>query len=262
MNSNISKKTSSYLSQIIYRINLISSYQDLTQKLSEYLDSLISYDSFFIVRVAEQPDHSLSDYDLVTDKLYSAADEDGLGNIHSRDYWTKYLQAPWSSVYRISAVEDRTTWERSFLYNHYYKPLELYDSLQAVFTHNTIKLGAICLYRRKSSGNFTDSDIRMMELLKPHIELKLFRLLNREKGFTLEPDPLAPRFVFSNTNAQQYGLTRREEEITRRLLLGETDAQLYKQLCITKSTLDKHIHNIYKKTGARSRITLFQLFKT
>ena len=54
MNSNISKKTSSYLSQIIYRINLISSYQDLTQKLSEYLDSLISYDSFFIVRVAGQ----------------------------------------------------------------------------------------------------------------------------------------------------------------------------------------------------------------
>ena len=262
MNSTISKKTSAYLSQIIYRVNLSFSYTDLAHKLAEYLDSLILYDSFFSVRVTEQPDHSLLTHDLIPEKAFPAEDENSLANIHSRDYWTKYLQAPWSSVYRVSNIEDRTEWEHSFLYKHYYKPQGLYDSLQAVLTHNQFKLGAICLYRRKSSGIYTDRDVRIMELLKPHIELKLFRLLNREKGFTLEPDPLAPHFVFSSTNVQQYGLTRREEEITRRLLLGETDAQLCKQLCITKSTLDKHIHNIYKKTGARSRITLFQRFKT
>ena len=56
-------------------------------------------------------------------------------------------------------------------------------------------------------------------------------------------------------------MTRREEEIINMMLNGASDPVICDELCITKSTFEKHIHNIYRKTGTKNRVSLFGIFR-
>jgi len=118
----------------------------------------------------------------------------------------------------------------------------------------------IGLYRTKKDGDFTEKEMFFLELLKIHIELKLYRLVTRYRGF--KADPTAPGFAAPKAMINEFGLTRREEEIINMLLNGAADPAVIEELCITRSTFEKHIHNIYKKTGAKNRVSLFGIFRS
>ncbi|MBR3756745.1 MAG: helix-turn-helix transcriptional regulator [Firmicutes bacterium] len=57
-------------------------------------------------------------------------------------------------------------------------------------------------------------------------------------------------------------LTKRESEILGLILRGRKNDEIIEQLCISKSTLKKHLQNIYKKTGVFNRIQLLTLSDT
>ena len=48
-------------------------------------------------------------------------------------------------------------------------------------------------------------------------------------------------------------LTRREQEVLRRIALGETDAAIGRMLGIAPKTASKHVENILRKLGVESR---------
>jgi DNA-binding CsgD family transcriptional regulator len=50
-----------------------------------------------------------------------------------------------------------------------------------------------------------------------------------------------------------YGLTRREEQITRLVLRGRSTAEIATDLAISPHTLQEHLKHIFDKTGVRSR---------
>jgi DNA-binding CsgD family transcriptional regulator len=50
-----------------------------------------------------------------------------------------------------------------------------------------------------------------------------------------------------------YGLTEREQEISRLVLTGDSTAQIAKALHISAHTVQQHFQNIFDKTGVRSR---------
>ena len=58
--------------------------------------------------------------------------------------------------------------------------------------------------------------------------------------------------------AQQYGLTHREETVLSLLMQGKEHPEICDTLKISENTLKKHILNIYRKTGIRSRVQLFK----
>ncbi len=58
-----------------------------------------------------------------------------------------------------------------------------------------------------------------------------------------------------------YGLTKREEQLTRLLLHGLSTREVATQLCIAETTVQQHLKAIFEKTGVRSRRELAaQLF--
>ena len=61
--------------------------------------------------------------------------------------------------------------------------------------------------------------------------------------------------------ASKWQLTNREFEITRAILKGDSNKEIASDLNISFSTVKNHIYNIYRKTGARSRIDLANLFR-
>jgi DNA-binding CsgD family transcriptional regulator len=50
-----------------------------------------------------------------------------------------------------------------------------------------------------------------------------------------------------------YGLTEREQEVTRHVLRGDSTGQIAERLSISTHTVQQHIKNIFEKTGVRSR---------
>jgi DNA-binding NarL/FixJ family response regulator len=55
------------------------------------------------------------------------------------------------------------------------------------------------------------------------------------------------------------GLTNRELDVVRMVLLGLRNAEMAAKLCVSQSTVQSHLHHIYEKLGVDSRIGLLLL---
>ena len=256
---NLTMKESSYISQIIYRINLCDSFGDLSRILLSQIRTVIPYSKAMALKVTSKGGKYIYEEPFFVGLENEEFDETKFVEGTYRSIWWEYLEAPWSSVFRATDSREEEEWVQSALYREIYKPQKLYYALQSTFVRNDVKLGMIGLYRRKEDGDFTEKEMFFLELLKVHIELKLFRLVTRYRGFKVDPN--APGFSVPKALINDYSLTRREEEIINMMLNGATDPVIRDDLCITKSTFEKHIHNIYKKTGTKNRVGLFNLFR-
>lgn len=93
--------------------------------------------------------------------------------------------------------------------------------------------------------------------------------------FTLTEAPSAPEIVPAAPEAlptlspeeamermsERYELTAREAEVLQKLLLTEDELQpIADSLFISRRVLGRHISSIYQKTGAKSRVGLYQIY--
>lgn len=61
---------------------------------------------------------------------------------------------------------------------------------------------------------------------------------------------------------QEYGISKREQDIVRLICEGQTNREIAAALFITANTVRDHTSNIYRKTGVRNRTQLASLFNT
>lgn len=158
-------------------------------------------------------------------------------------------------VYRDSDILPEVDRINSRLFKEIYAKQGIYWGLRAYLSYNDMLLGNISLFSSKESGDFSNLDINLLRLMEPHISLRLYQLLQKENSTAPTKDDIAQ--VIST----QFDLTPRETEIISLLMGGMEDTDITKFLCISPSTLKKHVYNIYRKTHVSNRIQLYNLIK-
>jgi two-component system nitrate/nitrite response regulator NarL len=64
------------------------------------------------------------------------------------------------------------------------------------------------------------------------------------------------RFAAARRQTQMFGLTRREQEIVRAVIDGDTNKEIARRFEISENTVKRHLMHIFNKVGASSRIEL------
>lgn len=104
-------------------------------------------------------------------------------------------------------------------------------------------LGSLNLNRKLV--DFSDMEVFILEVLEPHITERLtqHRLSDgSQRDFE--------KFL------QDHSITAREGEVLSCLLQGKSNGEISEDLCISPATTRKHLENLYKKAGAKSRLEL------
>ena len=142
-------------------------------------------------------------------------------------------------------VRTQTEW-----YKQIYVKQGIHYALRAVLVYNQQAVGEIDLFRPKSDPDFSDTDIRVLDILAPHVAQRLWKLIVIDQTHNVARG-------LSSSFFDKFGLTPREGEVISAIATGEPDREIARKLCISASTLKKHIHNAYRKIGVRNRQQLF-----
>lgn len=232
------------LNSIIYKMYSTDNLSEMQSNLLAQLKELIDFDSAaFFLSSADNP-HQLTKpvgYNYPEDQL-----NEYIRNQKRFDYSEGIVFTDKNMVYRSSDLVPEKIRTSTEYYKKIYIKNNWHYSLHLNISYNDIFLGTISFFRKKGKEDFTYDDMFVLETIKDHLALCLYRGQNN----TISP-------LSIKECAEKYGLSRREMCVLKRLVTEKTAQEISEELVITTNTLRKHISNIYKKMGISSRIQLF-----
>jgi len=155
-------------------------------------------------------------------------------------------------IIRMSDMIEDEEREQTEYYKLAYEPYGVHHVVYVTIASRNQTLGLLALYRKKEDEDFDEGDIFWLELLNEHLNQRFYQEVGiKEKSGAMAPDEYQLM--------QTYQLTMRELEIVHLILEGKTNDQIWLSLGISLNTLKKHLQNIYRKTGVKSRKSLMTL---
>lgn len=263
MRYTLSDREFTFFSQMVYRINSLDTYEKVANTVLKQLQYIIPFDKGIIFQIREQGHELVYRHPVALNPPGLVYEEDTFIKGAYRSDWLTYTSSPWSNTFRQSDIRDEATFRDSPLYQDVYAPQNIFYGLHAILVHQDHKLALVGLFRPEGAKDFTERDVFILNALSLHLELKLYSLLEQppicdhcpaQESQSLRDD----EFQFSMM--AKYGLTKREIEVSTLLCRGMSNQEIATTLFISKSTLDKHLYNVYRKTSVKNRMQLVRLF--
>ena len=141
------------------------------------------------------------------------------------------------SAVRITDLVSPRRLRNSRLYSDWYRPHGVEVELEIGILESRTRTRDLVLDRE--SGDFSDRDVAVMELVRPHLARvhEVWRL----------------RQALTATDPAVAALTDREREVLELVAAGLTNAAIAERLWIARGTVKKHLDNIYGKLGVTNR---------
>lgn len=152
---------------------------------------------------------------------------------------------PAATTVRISDVVAPSDFQRTALYNDYYRAIRI-RHVMAVPIH-VHKQELVSFVLNRSGRDFSDRDHACMEAIRPHLA-HLFRLTREIAGARA-----AWGVPHAEGPAARAPLTARERDVIGWLCGGKTDRDIADILGISRRTVHKHLQRIYDKLGVETR---------
>lgn len=242
----LSENTWHIINHIIYDIYSSNDQQSMRKKFLENIELLIPYDkaNFFLADSGDE-NHFISSPVSIgfTDDVY----HDYHNTFEKFDYNKWIFATAQNDAFILSELMSKQDLSNNMFARGWLISKDIEHVLLLSLSYNNVFLGAASLFRMKKGEDFTQKDKKILNLLKNHLSLYLFK-------YSM---PMNDEHKFSNTTlsslAERYCLTPRETNILAMLIAGKKIPEICNELSISESTVRKHSSHIYHKMNVNNR---------
>jgi DNA-binding CsgD family transcriptional regulator len=149
---------------------------------------------------------------------------------------------------RISDFLSRTEFHRLGIYNEFYRHVSVEHQLAVQLPGTRGCLVGLALNRQ--SGEFSDADLELLDMLRGPLSLALARARARQR---------AQQALRDRGRAELGVLTSREVQILELVAVGRTSVAIGRVLDVSPRTVAKHLERIYRKLGVGNRAAAVSL---
>lgn len=247
------------INDIIYRINSADDHREIQEIFLKNINLIIPSIATCFFLADNSGDGFLSQ-PVPHGRLTLEDLDEYLENGQDIDYLKDIMISGRCMVYKETDFMKEDFRVKTDYYKKYYKPKGFHYCVQLILSHEDIFLGVVSLYNPYKYGDYTDRDLFILEILKSHLALSLYKsyyinILSKNKI----------RLSLKSQNIQnlsnKYNLTRRESEVLKFIIENYTNAEISNKLFISINTLKKHLANIYSKMEISNRTQLFKIIK-
>ena len=219
----------------------------------------------FLRKLAELIPHEKSFFDLGYKKHTKVVFFDPVSNNIEEKHLTSYFKVYeavdimfWffsqnqSNIYRETDYITSAMLRTSVFYNDWMLPQGVHFSMGSRVASDDILYGSVNLWRSEEKGDFTDSEMEILDILNKHLALYFHNRYPNGIRRNNEEE-------YSDTLIHLYNLTSRESEIVSLIYQGMTSRQIADKLFISENTVKKHTYNIFKKMKVSSRSQIIKI---
>ncbi|QOX64255.1 hypothetical protein FRZ06_13350 [Anoxybacterium hadale] len=242
--------------QLIYRLNCIEDFLQYQSKVLEIINIIVPFDAG-VFHLADQEQDGVSAGNTYGHNI-SEKDLNELKNGLSNNAFLKSLLLDPSGV--VSRGPDLSQFSELGLKleNEHLIPKDEQHAFSVVLNYKDELLGYLILLRQDQEEQFNMRDKCVLENLKNHIALQLYKLSNSY----VDMNRLDNRIYVLERKLNKYGLSKRELEILALIQSGKVDSEICEELFFSTSTFKKHLNHIYGKMKVSNRVTLIKLINT
>jgi DNA-binding CsgD family transcriptional regulator len=177
--------------------------------------------------------------------LPSAAQLPGLDAAFLTHFWGSTCSYPdrtgdIETVWRGSDLMPDHEYRQTGMYidydRHFGAEHELMVCLDAGRPGRTLRL----IFIRGPGADFTDRDVAVLTLLRPHLQAAYLAAERRRRGVT--------------------PLTSRQQQLLPYLSAGFSNRQIARRLCVSEGTVRKHLENIFVRLDVHTRAAAAQMW--
>jgi len=245
-----------YLNSLIYQVNRITDRDEMREFFLNMLDTFIpcQYSVFCLPDGENHLGHPIHHDRMGKKRKVTDVPE----------LQTNFVNLRWvfeSGLNKVFRFSDYYLKKEAFLNEPFLERCKLYDIqyfLMIVLSYEFHYEGCVILMRNYESGDFTDVEVRILDILKDHLALRLFQERQSKKDDGIVWQEIIHKIVAAV--AEKHHLTNREAEVLTLIYDGRQNNEICILLSIAESTMKKHILSIYEKTGLKNRAGLIRLF--
>lgn len=145
---------------------------------------------------------------------------------------------------RATDVLSHEELKKTEFFNDFLNKDGLYWGVNLYAWHQGRNLGDMRIWRDRRRENFTNDEMRLLDMLQPSFVSALARAQGRK-------NPGAPTM-----NLLSQRLTAREQETARLVMLGRSDKEIARSLGISTTTVRTHLDKAFRKMGVGTRAAL------
>ncbi|HUM56016.1 MAG TPA: helix-turn-helix transcriptional regulator [Bacillota bacterium] len=138
--------------------------------------------------------------------------------------------------------------ESSDMYMAFMKPNNIPFGAGIIIADQGKVTAEISFFRTDKQGDFTSREMKILDILKDHLEIRINGAVESQNENTQK-----------KTKLIDSGLTQREIEIAGLVHLGKSADEISEDLDISKFTVRRHLHNVYSKLDISGRMELISL---
>lgn len=162
---------------------------------------------------------------------------------------------------RVNEIVPQRELVRTEFFNDFLLPDGLHYGLNLYVHEGDVNIGDMRVWRSSRREDFEDSDLQILEIIKPHFcnaMRNTVRIGKEHATLSGGVERLEPTVNVEWLRSAR-GLTLREAQIALEIAQGRTDQEIAESIGVAFSTVRTHIRRVYEKLGVHNRTSLAHL---